>query len=90
MDRGQLPQLYLTAIEALGSFGGAEAIDALKVALRTGSWWTILANRKYGGAAAHALRRIGTPGAMEALREASANGAPGARGAARAELAGPG
>jgi len=90
MDRGRFPQLYLTAIEALGSFGGGDAIDALKVALHTGSWWTILANRKFGGAAAHALRRIGTAGAIEALREASAGGAPGARGAARAELAGTG
>ena len=90
MDRRRFPQLYLTAIEALGAFGGAEAIEALKVALHTGHWLTIFANRKYGRAAAHALRRIGTPGAMDALREASANGAPGARGAARAELAGAG
>jgi hypothetical protein len=88
MDRGRLPQLYLTAIEALGSYGGADAIEALTVALHTGHWWTILANRKYGGAAAHALRRIGTASAMDALREASASGAPGARSAARAELAG--
>ncbi len=88
MDRGRFPQLYLTAIEALGSYGGADAIEALKVALHTGHWWTIFANRKYGGAAAHALRRIGTAGAMDALREASASGAPGARSAARAELAG--
>ena len=77
MDRGRFPQLYLTAIEALGSYGGADAIEALKVALHTGHWWTIFANRKYGGAAAHALRRIGTVGAMDALREASASGAPG-------------
>jgi hypothetical protein len=90
MDRGRFPQLYLTAIEALGSFGGAEAVDALKTALHTGRWWTILANRKYGGAAAHALRRIGTDDALHALREASVRGAPGARAAARAELAGGG
>ena len=88
MDRGRFPQLYLTAIEALGSFGGADAIEALTVAMQTGHWWTLFANRKYGGAAAHALRRIGTVGAIEALRAASANAAPGARAAARAELAG--
>ena len=88
MDRGRFPQLYLTAIEALGAYGGVDAIEALKVALHTGHWWTIFANRKYGAAAAHALRRIGTVGAMDALREAAASGAPGARGAARAELAG--
>ena len=28
---GKFPRLYVTAIEALGAFGGAEAIDALKV-----------------------------------------------------------
>lgn len=88
MDRGHFPELYLTSIEALGSYGGAEAIEALKVALHTGHWWTLFANRKFGAAAAHALRRIGTVGAMDALREASANGALGARSAARAELAG--
>jgi HEAT repeat protein len=90
VDRKRFPQLYLTAIEALGAFGGAEAIEALKTALHTGHWWTIVANRKYGGAAAHALRRIGTANAMDALREASERGAPGARSAARAELAGAG
>jgi len=90
MDRATFPQLYLTAIEALGSYGGADAIEALKVALHTGHWWTIFANRKFGGAAAHALRRIGTAGAIEALREASTGGAPGARAIARAELAGTG
>jgi HEAT repeat protein len=86
MDRGTFPQLYLTAIESLGAFGGAEAVDALKVALHTGNWWTVFANKKFGSAAAHALRRIGTSNAMDALREAAASGAPGARGAARAEL----
>ena len=88
MDRRQFPELYLTAIEALGAFGGADAIEALKMALHTGHWLTIFSNRKFGAAAAHALRRIGSVGAIEALREASTNGAPGARGAARAELAG--
>jgi HEAT repeat protein len=88
MDRGRFPQLYLTAIEALGAYGGVDAIEALKVALHTGRWWTIFANRKYGAAAALALHRIGTVGAMDALREAAASGAPGARGAAKAELAG--
>jgi len=87
MDRRRFPQLYLMAIEALGAFGGADAVDALKVALHTGHWWTPVANRKYGGAAAHALRRIGTTGALDALREASTHGALGARSAARAELA---
>jgi hypothetical protein len=88
MDRGRFPQLYLTAIEALGAYGGADATEALKVALHTGHWWTVFANRKYGAAAAQALRRIGTVAAIDALREAAASGAPGARGAAKAELVG--
>ena len=90
VNREQFPQLYLTAIEALGSFGGADAIEALKVPMHTGHWLTFFSNRKYGRATARALRRIGTVGALDALREAAASGAPGARSAARAELAGTG
>jgi hypothetical protein len=86
MDRRQFPQLYALAIEALGTLGGAEAIEALKVVLHTGQWWTPLANRKYRGAAAQALGRIGTVGALDVLREASAHGPLGVRAAARAEL----
>jgi hypothetical protein len=88
LDRNKFPQLYLASIEALGAFGGSDAIEALKAALHTGHWWTLFANRKFGGAAAHALRRIGTAGAMDTLRQASTTGAPGARGAAKAELTG--
>jgi hypothetical protein len=87
IDRRQFPQLYLTAIEALGALGGTDAIEALKVVLHTGQWWTPLANRTYRGAAAHALGRIGSAGALDVLRDASRNGAFGVRSAARAELA---
>jgi hypothetical protein len=80
------PQLYLTAIEVLGTATGADAIDALKSALHQGHWWTPLANRKYRGAAAHALAKIGSAGAMDVLRDASTNGALGVRAAARGEL----
>ena len=46
MDRGASDSSILTAIEALGSYGGTDAIEALKVALHTGHWRTILrANR---------------------------------------------
>ena len=86
MNRRQFPRLYETAIEALGAFGGAEAIESLKVALHAGQWWTPLSNRKYRGAAAHALGRIGTEEALEVLRHASTSGAPGVRSAARHEL----
>ena len=86
IDRGKFPQVYMTAIEALGQFGGSDAIGALKDALHAGTWWTPLSNRKYRGAAAHALNRIGTPEAIAVLRSASSNGGLGVRMAARAEL----
>ncbi|HET7220424.1 MAG TPA: HEAT repeat domain-containing protein, partial [Vicinamibacterales bacterium] len=86
MDRRAFPQLYMTAIEALGAFGGTDAVDALKNALHAGTWWTPMTNRRYRGAAAHSLSRIGTPAALDALRDASRNGARGVRAAARAEL----
>ena len=87
MDRRKFPQLYTAAIDALGTFGGTDAIDALKSVLHTGHWWSPVANRKYRTAAAHALGRIGTVGALDVLRDASANGGFGVRSAARAELA---
>ena len=86
MDRRQFPQLYLTAIEALGQFGGADAIGALKSALHAGAWWAPLSNRRYRVAAAHALNRIGTPEALAVLRAASSTGGFGVRRAARTEL----
>jgi hypothetical protein len=87
MDRRQFPQLYMTAVEALGAFGGADAIDALKTVLHTGSWLTFFSTRSVRGAAAHALARIGTPEALEVLRDASRTGGFLVRSAARAELA---
>ena len=86
MERRAFPQLYMTAIEALGAFGGTDAVDALKTALHAGAWWTPLTNRRYRGAAAQSLSKIGTPAALDALRDASKNGSRGARAAARAEL----
>jgi HEAT repeat protein len=86
VDPSQFPQLYMTAIEALGAFGGADAIDALKSALHAGAWWRPIATRKFRTAAAHALGRIGSAG-LQVLREASKSGGLGVRSAARAELA---
>jgi hypothetical protein len=86
-DRHKLPQLYLAAVEALGSVGGTEAIEALKRALHAGGWWPPFGNQKFRAAAAHSLRRIGSPPALDILRAASAGGASGVRAAARAELA---
>ena len=57
-------------------------------ALEHGEWWTFLANRRFRGAAAQSLRRIGTPQALEALKTIASRGPAGARAAARAQLAG--
>jgi len=86
MDRRQFPQLYLAAIEAVGQFGGTDAIDVLKRVLHAGDWWAPLRNRQYRGAAAHALNRIGTAEAIAVLRDASTGGGFGVRRAARTEL----
>jgi HEAT repeat protein len=86
LNRKTFPALYLGAIDALGSFGGDGAVGALKDALQHGDWMAPLRTRRGRAAAAQALRRIGTPAALDALREASTRGPRGARAAARAEL----
>lgn len=86
-EPGRLPTLYVKAIEALGAAGGTEAVSALKIALNRGQWWAPFANRRHRTAAAQSLRRIGTPEALDTLRDASRSGALGVRAAARAELA---
>jgi hypothetical protein len=80
------PALYDAAIEVLGAVGGDEAVGALSAALHRGQWWTPFANRQLRGEAALALKRIGTPAALDALREASSKGSAGVRAAARAAL----
>jgi hypothetical protein len=87
MDRRIEQRLYLSAIETLGTFGGTDAVEALKLALYQGTWWSPLRTRRLRTAAATALRRIGTAAAIDVLREAAARGALGVRAAARAQLA---
>jgi HEAT repeat protein len=87
LNRQKLPQVYVTAVEALGMFGDADGIDALKTALHRGDWWAPLRTRNERAAAAAALRRIGTPQALEVLRSAASSGSRGTRAAARASLA---
>ena len=87
IDRRAFHAVYLGAIEALGSFGGPEAVGALKEALQHGDWLAPMKTRRARLAAAHALRRIGNTAAIEALREASTRGSRGVRSAAKAELA---
>jgi hypothetical protein len=86
-DRRKESQLYLTAIASLGGCGGPDAVDALKAALHEGDFWAPRATRRFRAAAAQALRRLGTPAALDVLREASSHGPRGVRSAARSELA---
>ena len=88
MPRRQLPNVYMAAVEALGTFGGADSVDALKAALHHGEFWAPMRTRRIRAAAAAALRRIGSPSALDALRSASSGGPRGVRSAARSELAG--
>jgi hypothetical protein len=86
LNRRAFPALYVGAVEALGSFGGPEAVGALKDALYSSEWTAPLRTRRTRAAAAQALRRIGNAAAVAALEDASANGPRGARRAAKTEL----
>jgi hypothetical protein len=86
LDRRKESQLYMTALGALGSFGGPDAAEALKAALHEGDFWAPRATRRIRAAAALALRRLGTPAALDVLRDASSTGSRGVRSAARSEL----
>jgi hypothetical protein len=86
MDRRKEAQLYMTAVVALGSFGGPDAVAALKFALHESDIWSPMATRQLRAAAAQALRRLGTPAALDVLRDASERGSRGVRSAARSEL----
>jgi hypothetical protein len=86
LNRKAFPLLYVIAVEALGSFGGPDAVDALKHALQQGDWTAPVRTRRTRAAAAQALRRIGTPAAIAVLQEASSRGPWGMRAAAKAEL----
>jgi HEAT repeat protein len=87
MDRRKEQQLYLSSVVALGTFGGPDAVEALKFALHQGDFWSPINTRRLRTAAAQALRKIGTAAALDVLRDASTRGARGVRSAARSELA---
>jgi hypothetical protein len=86
LDRARHPQLYAAAIETLGTLGAPEGIEALGAALQRGDWWAPMRTRRTRTAAAAALRRIGTPAALDALQDAARRGSRGTRAAARAHL----
>jgi hypothetical protein len=86
LDRKKQPRLYLTSIEALGRAGGSDSVNALRFALYQKDWTAPFDTRRLRTAAASALQRIGTPAALEVLREAAERGPRGVRSAARAVL----
>src|SRR5436190_2075261 len=86
VDRKAFPGVYVGAIDALGSFGGTDAVEALKIALQRGNWMAPMRTRRTRASAAQALRRIGTADAVAALHEAATKGPRGVRSAAKAEL----
>ena len=86
LNRSRHPQVYLSAVEALGAFPDADTVDALKEALHRGDLWAPLRTRKARAAAAASLRKIGTPAAIDVLKTAAGRGSRGTRTAARAQL----
>jgi HEAT repeat protein len=86
LNRRAFPAVYVGAVEALGSFGGPDAVEALKEALYAGEWTAPLRTRRTRAVAAQALRRIGNAAAVAALQEASTRGSRGVRSAAKAQL----
>jgi HEAT repeat protein len=78
---------YQAAVEGLGAVGGPEAVTALSEAMYRGQWWAPFRTAAIRRSLAAALRRIGSPDAIEALRRAAGNGPRGARTAAREQLA---
>jgi hypothetical protein len=88
---GSIPHLYAGAIDAVGAIGpaaGPEAVEALQAILGHGQWWAPVRTRRQRSSIAAALRKIGTPEAIEALRSAAARGPRGVRAAARSQLGG--
>ena len=88
MDRRKHPSLYLTAVETLGASTQPESVDALKFVLYQGEWTAPFETRRLRAAAAGALRRMGTPAALDVLRDATRQAPRAVRSAARAALAG--
>jgi HEAT repeat protein len=82
--RAAIGDVYLKAIERLGTLGGHEAIAALKQVLYRGEWWAPFRTKALRAAAATALRRVGTAESQDVLNEAAARGPWGVSSAVRA------
>ena len=86
--RGQHAQLHITIIEGLGGLSShADAITTLRRVLHAGHWWAPLRTAAFRKAAAAALRRLGSPEAIEVLKDAAEHGNRGVRQVARPEVA---
>jgi HEAT repeats/PBS lyase HEAT-like repeat len=91
MDPAVMPHVYAAAIEAIAAIGpaaGSEAVAGLESAFKHGQWWAPVRTRRRRTTIAMALRKIGTPEAIEALRAAASSGPRGVRVAARSQLSG--
>jgi hypothetical protein len=87
LDRRAMRTAYQAALDSLGAFGGPDAVEALEFALFQGEWWAPLRTGALKTRAATALRRVGSPEAVEVLRRASGHGPRSTRRAASAALA---
>jgi HEAT repeat protein len=87
---GQLEGQYTQTIEALGRLAVDDrSVATLKEILYRGEWWARGRNARIRGAAARALRSMGTPGADRALEEAASSAPRAVRKVAKAALAEP-
>lgn len=85
--KGPQADLYMRAIQALGTLRHNDGVEALARALRRGDWWAPRRTFALRAAAAAALARIGTAEAALALEDAITNGTRGVRNAARLHAA---
>ena len=85
--RGPLRATYIRAIESLGALRDPSAVAPLKAVLYRREWWAPRRTAVLRSAAAIALARIGTPAAVDILREAESSGSRRLRAAVRPALA---
>ena len=82
--RGRLVAVHAQIVEALGVLGAhPDSTRTLRSILYRGEWWAPFRTAAMRQAAAAALRRLGSPEALELLREAAASGSRGVRSAAK-------
>jgi len=84
---GKMYRVHSDMVDALGNLKAhIDSVRALRQVLYRGKWWSPFRTSALRQRAALALRRLGTPDAIAALREAASGKARGPRRAARAQL----